>query len=87
MEAAAQADLSLFFYENETERSLGMALDEAADFGSVALVIGPEGGFADEELRLAPELGLLPVTLGKRILRAETAPVAALANVLFWLGE
>ena len=45
----------------------------------VSLFIGPEGGFAPEEVTLAQENGLQPATLGPRILRTETAPVAALA--------
>ena len=54
---------------------------------SVSLVIGPEGGFADQECDLATQLGLIPVTLGKRILRCETAPIAALAGVLLYLED
>lgn len=48
------------------------------------LAIGPEGGFADEEVELLTRSGFEPVRLGPRVLRAETAPVAALA-VLQWL--
>jgi len=87
MQEAAQTDLALFFYENETDRTLRMALDNAQGFASTSLTIGPEGGFTSDEVKLAVALGLLPVSLGKRILRAETAPVAALAGVMFYLGE
>lgn len=56
--------------------------------GSTAIVIGSEGGFADEEFALAREkYGFSGITLGKRILRAETAAVGALAIVMFCLGE
>ena len=48
----------------------------------VSLFIGPEGGFAPEEVSLAQENGLQPATLGPRILRTETAPVAALAAIM-----
>lgn len=55
--------------------------------GSTAIVIGSEGGFSREEEGLAAELGYASVTLGKRILRAETAAVALTSVVMFALGE
>lgn len=53
---------------------------------SVAVFIGPEGGFAQEEVEKAEQAGFLPVTLGGRILRTETAGLAAL-SVLAYLLE
>ena len=50
-------------------------------------MIGPEGGFDKEEISLAKENGIVSVTLGKRILRTETAPIAVGAAVLYELGE
>ncbi len=55
--------------------------------GSTAVVIGSEGGFSREEAQLAKECGFSLVTLGKRILRAETAAVALASVVMFSLGE
>ena len=55
--------------------------------GSTAIVIGSEGGFSREEANLAGEKGFASVTLGKRILRAETAAVALTSVVAFSLGE
>lgn len=55
--------------------------------GSTAIVIGSEGGFSREEEQLANDLGFVSVTLGKRILRAETAAVALTSVVMFSLGE
>lgn len=52
---------------------------------SVAAFIGPEGGFDDQEAALAAESGILPVTLGKRILRTETAGMAVLSMLVFCL--
>jgi 16S rRNA (uracil1498-N3)-methyltransferase len=52
-----------------------------------SLFIGPEGGFAAEEIRLAEEKGLIRATLGKRILRAETAAVVSVALLQFLLEE
>ena len=55
--------------------------------GSTAMVIGSEGGFSRAEEELAANLGYASVTLGKRILRAETAAVALTSVVMFALGE
>jgi len=84
MMEAGRADQPLFFYENEADRTLRQALEAKPDFQSAALVTGPEGGFTEAEAGLAEALGLIAATLGKRILRCETAPVAALAGVLFF---
>lgn len=50
---------------------------------SAALAIGPEGGWTNDEIRAAEAAGFRPLTLGRRTLRAETAPVAALAVLRF----
>ncbi len=50
---------------------------------TVVLLIGPEGGLTAEEVRLAQEHGVQVVTLGQRILRAETAALAAVANIMY----
>jgi len=54
---------------------------------SIALMIGPEGGFTDEEVAMACEKGAVAVGLGPRILRTETAAVVASALILYELGE
>ena len=55
--------------------------------GSCALVVGSEGGFSEGEFALAKSLGFTGVSLGKRILRAETAAIAFLSVVMYELGE
>ncbi|MDE7306822.1 MAG: 16S rRNA (uracil(1498)-N(3))-methyltransferase [Clostridia bacterium] len=55
--------------------------------GSTAIVIGSEGGFSQNEANTASTSGFLDVTLGKRILRAETAAISLLSIVAFALGE
>lgn len=85
VERAAQSETGLFFYENETIGLRDALADGVGD--SVSLVIGPEGGFAPEEGALAVQMGLKSVSLGTRILRCETAPVAALAAVLYAGGN
>ena len=61
--------------------------DVGALCGSTAVMIGSEGGFSREEETRAAESGFCSVTLGKRILRAETAAVALTSVVMFALGE
>lgn len=55
--------------------------------GSVAVVIGSEGGFSEKEAALAAQKGFESLYFGKRILRADTAAVAALAVIMWNLGE
>lgn len=77
-------------YENKLfacEFATESKADIAALTGSTAIVIGSEGGFSREEEELANALGFASVTLGKRILRAETAAVALTSVVMFALGE
>jgi 16S rRNA (uracil1498-N3)-methyltransferase len=79
-------DLVLFPYEQETGRTLKATLRNVKEVPlRVAILIGPEGGFTDEEATAVEAAGGLPVTLGKTILRTETAGPAALAMVLYEL--
>ena len=55
--------------------------------GSTAVVVGSEGGFSEEEFGLAQKLGFAGISLGKRILRAETAAITVCALTAFALGE
>lgn len=79
--------LALIPWEEEREYSLRSALQEVRGIGppSVVLFIGPEGGFTGEEIQLALSQSVRAVTLGSRILRAETAALATVANVLYEL--
>lgn len=54
---------------------------------SVGIFIGPEGGFEESEVEKAQELGIQPVTLGKRILRTETAGLTTLSILMYLLEE
>ena len=76
--ATCVAPVRLLLAETEQEHSLLRALDAAAE-GEVALAIGPEGGWTAEEMDGFAQQGWQHVTLGPRILRAETAAIAALA--------
>ena len=83
---AAQADKGILFYENERAATLRMAM-EAGAYRTVSLLTGPEGGLEEREVRQAQEAGLQVCTLGKRILRCETAPLCALSAVMYAAGE
>lgn len=79
--------LKLFFWENESQQTLSHIQAGQPEVRSVLLVIGPEGGFSDEEANLAKERGFHSVALGRRTLRAETAAVAVVAVAQFIWGD
>jgi 16S rRNA (uracil1498-N3)-methyltransferase len=87
-EDATRGGLTLFPWEEEKERSLRSVLRETErpPF-SINLFIGPEGGFTEQELAQAQSYGALPVTLGPRILRAETAGLVAASAILHEFGD
>ncbi|MFR4414536.1 MAG: 16S rRNA (uracil(1498)-N(3))-methyltransferase [Butyricicoccus sp.] len=81
---AAESETALFFYENEGGPVCTCA---AGVRDTVSLMVGPEGGFDPAEAKAAVDAGLQSVSLGTRILRCETAPIAALAAVLYAGGN
>ena len=83
---AAQADKALMFYEHEEALPLKMALSSGG-YSTVSLLTGPEGGLEEAEVTQAREVGLQVCTLGRRILRCETAPLCALSAVMYDAGE
>ena len=86
LERAAQADKALLFYENEHAVTLRMALEEGS-WSTASLLTGPEGGLEEAEVEQARKAGFQVCTLGKRILRCETAPLCALSAVMYAAGE
>lgn len=76
-------DLALVAYEDEKDTTLKTVLRENGAFRSLAIIVGPEGGFAPEEIEALKKMGVKAVSLGKSILRTETAGLAMLANVLY----
>lgn len=86
LSCAAQADRAILFYENEQAVTLKMALEDGP-FSTVSLLTGPEGGLEEREVAQAREAGLRVCTLGRRILRCETAPLCALSAVMYASGE
>ena len=86
LKRAAQADKAILFYENERATTLRMAL-EAGEYQTVSLLTGPEGGLEEKEVQQAVDAGWKVCTLGRRILRCETAPLCALSAVMYAAGE
>ena len=81
---ASEMDLKLVPYELAEGMPQTKQLIESARPGQqIAIFIGPEGGFEDDEIAMASEAGVKPVTLGKRILRTETAGLAVLSVLMF----
>ncbi len=81
---ASEADLPLFCYEGSDVISMKEALEKNRTAKTVSAVIGCEGGFSPDEAEYAKNNGLLPVGLGPRILRCETAPTVALSQISFF---
>lgn len=81
---AKRLDGAIIPYEREEKTGLR---EFVKDFKgeSIGVFIGPEGGFAEEEIALAKENGITPITLGKRILRTETAGMTTTAILLYEL--
>ena len=79
-------DLNLFAYELEANKpNLIEELDKTTK--SVSIIIGPEGGFDESEAEYLTSLNFRPVSLGKRILRCETAAVYALSVISYLLEK
>ena len=76
------ADLDLMLEPTGTDK-----LPDAINTKSINLLVGPEGGFADQEVNWARDHGFVIVAIGSRVLRAETAPVAALAILQHLYGD
>jgi 16S rRNA (uracil1498-N3)-methyltransferase len=85
--AAVASGPALIPWEDERGRSLGAAVQALGPVSTLGLFIGPEGGFTEAEIATATAAGIAPVTLGRRILRAETAAAVATALALAALGE
>lgn len=84
-ELACNDDANICAYEKEeTTTSLGSYLKKHHDAKSISIVIGCEGGFEESEITVLNNKGYNCVSLGKRILRAETAACAAVANTHFY---
>lgn len=88
LEDAKSLDIKLIPYECARDmKDTRQILDEIQRGQSVGIFIGPEGGFELSEVETAMEAGIRPITLGKRILRTETAALCVLSVLMFRLEE
>ena len=84
IEMASSCQTALFFYEKGGK---GLSENLKSDVKSVAIFIGSEGGFEESEVEKAEKNGVLTTSLGKRILRCETAPLCALSAIMYITGN
>ena len=95
---AKNFDLAIMFYEDERELHLMSVLEQGfpltaqkkqpqESVRTIAIITGPEGGFDHSEIELAKSKDIPIVTLGSRILRSETAPIAALSAIMYHTGN
>ncbi|TCS83741.1 16S rRNA (uracil(1498)-N(3))-methyltransferase [Tepidibacillus fermentans] len=80
-----QKEFTLIAYEQENTITLYQALSKNSEQKRLLLVIGPEGGFSTHEVQEAIKRGAISISLGKRILRTETAGLVGVANILYHL--
>ena len=87
LEDMKKAELRFAPYECESETRLADVLSGADGIKTAAFMIGPEGGYDIGEYERLKNAGIDTVTLGRRILRTETAGEAVLAMTMYGLGE
>jgi len=89
----ARYDLMILAYEDEKRQTLKGALEAVRKISktdkplSIGVIVGPEGGFDPQEAAACQAAGMISVTLGKRILRTETAGMVVLSQLNFWKEE
>lgn len=80
-------DLKLLFWEKEQTQTVHPFFSPPKSYNSIFVLIGPEGGFSEQEVDIAIASGFKTVTLGKLTLRAETATLASVAVLQYLLGN
>ena len=85
---AAPDERKLIFWEEEDQQSIRDALNEKRFAGAVCyfIIVGPEGGLSRDEVNLAKEAGFVSVSLGRQILKVETAAAAILSIIQYEKG-
>lgn len=84
-EKIKEYDLFIVAYEDEKQLSLKQILKQNNKVKNIAVLIGPEGGIAFQEIEQLKQNGAIIVTLGDRILRTETAPIVISSNIIYEL--
>lgn len=86
LQNASQYSLRLILWEREGER-LKEVLERSKEKAKIFFIVGPEGGLSEEEVEYAKRMGFIPVTLGNRILRSETASLCFLSILQYEWGD
>jgi 16S rRNA (uracil1498-N3)-methyltransferase len=79
--------LKVILWEGERKRDLKKMLTSSSSQRKVVALIGPEGGFERDEIEAAQKAGFVPVSLGSRVLRSETASVTVVALIQYEHGD
>lgn len=79
--------LKIIAWEEEKNSSLGSVLNLCGSCSEIYIMVGPEGGLSENEVKYAVEYGWKSITLGKRILRTETAPLALISAIAYHFGD
>ena len=82
----ASGELRILFWEDEKDLPL-RHIDFGKKYEMIRVILGPEGGFSEEEAELAKKMGWLTVSLGQRVLKADTATVTAVALLQYLAGN
>ena len=80
-------DYDIVIFANETEKTKSLKNVKLKPSDKVAIIIGSEGGFSEQECGKIVEAGAVSVSLGKRILRAETASIGLTSVIMYMMGE
>lgn len=88
-EKVKKYDIVLVAYENERKNGIKTVLKQLdkKDNIKIAIIIGPEGGIEEKEIEHLKDIGAKVITLGKRILRTETAPIVLSSIIMYELDE
>ena len=85
---AAQMEVKLIPYElSEGMQKTKELISNIRPGQNIAVFIGPEGGFDDKEIEMAQNAGIIPITMGRRILRTETAGFTILSWLMYHLEQ
>ncbi len=87
LKAVKDCDLKIVFYENETKSINSILTKHDRHISTICIMIGPEGGFTSKEIESAGNCGFLVSALGPRIMKAETATIAASALIQYLFGD
>lgn len=82
-----EADLKMVLWESKREKALRDLLESRKKVRTISIIIGPEGGLIEKEIEIAGSSGFIPVWLGSRILRTDTAALTVLSILQYLYGD